>query len=184
MSCVDVLLDEHRAIEKMLNVLEAAAGRLERGESLPHGAIAGLLEFFRVFADGVHHQKEEAFLFPALVAHDRDAATPPVEAYLVQHDIGRGYMREMHEAAAGMERGIPASAAAFAASARDYIAMLREHIRIEDHYFVDFAAQLLSSDEDARVSARMAGADDETGGRERQRCLDMVSRYTEMAATW
>jgi hemerythrin-like domain-containing protein len=184
MSCVDVLLEEHRAIEKMLNVLEAVAGRLERREPLPEGTVRDLLEFFRVFADGVHHQKEEAFLFPALVAHDRDAASPPIDAYLAQHDIGRGYMREMVEASREMERGVASAAAAFAASARDYIGMLREHIRIEDHYFTDFAAKLLTVDEDADVTDRMIGSDRAVGTGERERCLGMVLRYTAMAATW
>ena len=184
MSCVDVLLDEHRTIEKMLGVLEAAVRRLERGDGLPPGTIDDLLEFFGVFADAVHHQKEEAFLFPALVDRDREAATPPVDAYLVQHEIGRGYMREMREATRVMAQGVAPATVAFTASARDYVRMLREHIRIEDHYFTELATTLLTPDEDARVTARMLGSDNGPSAVERERCLGMVPRYTAMAAAW
>ncbi len=61
---IDVLRKEHDAILRMLEVTEHACEMLERGSRLPPQTLSGLPEFFRLFADGCHHGKEEDLLFP------------------------------------------------------------------------------------------------------------------------
>ena len=58
MTSVDLILEEHRTIERMLSVLEDAADRLERGAAVPAVMLACMLEFIQVYADAVHHGKE------------------------------------------------------------------------------------------------------------------------------
>ena len=66
MSATDVLKDEHRGIERMLAIVEAASSRLAAGGDVPADLYLNAVDFFRGFTDGCHHAKEEAKLFPAL----------------------------------------------------------------------------------------------------------------------
>ena len=54
-----VLRKEHDAILRMLDVTEEVARQLDRGARVAPETLAGLLEFFRLFADRCHHGKEE-----------------------------------------------------------------------------------------------------------------------------
>jgi hemerythrin-like domain-containing protein len=178
MTSVDLMLEEHRLIERMLNVLEDCAGRLDRGGSVPPEMLTGMLEFIQVYADAGHHAKEEDLLFPAFAAHGLEPDASPIGAFQAQHESGRARVREMREALPAASRGERAGAQAFAASATDYIALLREHIRLENHHFAEYAAEYFSSEEDAMLRARMDAVD-------RARALDVgANRYPDMVAEY
>lgn len=180
MTSVDLLLEEHRLIERLLNLLEDSAGRLERGEPVPPSMLSGMLEFVQVYADAGHHGKEEGLFFPALAARGLEPDESAIGAFRAQHEAGRALVREMRDALPAAGRGDTASAQAFAASARDYVALLREHIRLEDDLFVRYALEYLTADEDAALRARMddedrTSAPDRSPGRFRR----LVAEYEE-----
>jgi hemerythrin-like domain-containing protein len=153
MRSIDLLLEEHRLIEAMADLLECAVERLGRGEPVPPARLAEIVDFFETFGDAGHHTREELELFPALLARGIAADSAPIQALTAQHEASRAYHLEMREALDRWETATVARAA-FAASARDYLAMLREHIRIEDHYFTEFGA-LLTPEEDEVLAARL-----------------------------
>lgn len=184
MTAIEVLLDEHRTIEAMLEVLVRAAERLAAGGEVPPTLLANVIEFFEAFADRVHHAKEEAVLFPVLAARGLGPESTPIAALRSQHDTGRGYVREMRQGLAALARGEPASARRFAASARDYADLLREHIRIEDHYFRAFAAENLDAATDADLLDRMAAVDRDRGASPPEDRRELVARYQEQIARW
>ncbi|MBI5087283.1 MAG: hemerythrin domain-containing protein, partial [Acidobacteria bacterium] len=64
-SPVDVLMDEHQIILRVLTAMEARLASLGQGP-FPTEFFQGALDFFRNFADGCHHYKEEDALFPAM----------------------------------------------------------------------------------------------------------------------
>lgn len=175
MTSVDLMLEEHRLIERMLNVLEDAAGRLNRGIPVAPAMLEGLLEFIRVYADAGHHAKEEDLFFPALAARGLEPDASAIGAFRAQHEAGRALVREMRDALPAAGRGEPSGAAAFAASAHAYAALLREHIRLEDQLFVTYALEYLTDTEDAELRARM---DDLDRARGRELGSD---RFREMA---
>jgi hemerythrin-like domain-containing protein len=177
MKSVDLLIEEHRLIERMLDVLEDSAARLDRGAPVPPARLQGMLEFIEVYADAGHHAKEEDYFFPALAAHGFEPETSPIHALRVQHDSGRALVREMRDSLPGATGGDRAAGRALAATVRDYIALLREHIRIENHYFVEYAEECFTPEEDAALRDRMDAVDRERGGAERFR--EMVAEYEE-----
>ena len=61
------LRHEHDAILEALPVLERMAERAAQGQ-LPAEDAGEFLDFLRAFVDQCHHGKEEALLFPALIA--------------------------------------------------------------------------------------------------------------------
>src|SRR3990172_610209 len=98
-AATSTLRKEHEAILKMLDATEAAAQRLEQGERLRPETLAGLLEFFRLFADRCHHGKEEDLLFPLLESKGLPRSGGPIGVMLSEHEQGRPLVRQMADAA-------------------------------------------------------------------------------------
>ncbi|HET7617592.1 MAG TPA: hemerythrin domain-containing protein [Vicinamibacterales bacterium] len=180
MKTVELMIEEHRLIERMLHVLDEAAGILERGGSAPAGMLAGILEFSRTFADAGHHAKEEDIFFPALAAHGLQPDASAVGALQVQHDSGRRLVAEMSALLPAVGRRELIACQAFAAAARDYVGLLREHIQLENHLFAEYAEEHLTADEDAALRERMDAVDrDRASGAPPDRFARMVAEYEE-----
>ncbi len=94
MRFLTVLMDEHRGFSTMLDVLDAIAGRLERGEPVPMPMLVDVLDFFENFTDR-HHDKEEEMLFPLLAKHGIGPDQTVVSALMFQHEAGRVYGSKM-----------------------------------------------------------------------------------------
>ncbi len=152
MKSIDVLMNEHRLIEHGLTVLEAFAQRLERGEPVLAEKLNTLLDFFRVFADQCHHGKEEGSLFPELEAKGIPKEGGPIGVMLYEHDEGRNLQRQMREAVSDLSS--KANRQKFIAAARDYIALLRQHIWKEDNVLFQMAQQVLTEADDERLSEK------------------------------
>lgn len=129
----DVLREEHRVILRALGVLEAAAARLAGGRPLPEGWWPEIIAWLRGFADKNHHAKEETSLFPAMVKAGVPSVGGPIEVMLEEHQRGRALVRAM-EAGEPLDR---------AAKARDYVALLREHIDKENGVLFPLADAVL-----------------------------------------
>ncbi len=63
------LAEEHRLILDVVTALEAFVARVERDEGFDKNDLEGFAQFFRDFADGIHHVKEEDVLLPAMTRH-------------------------------------------------------------------------------------------------------------------
>jgi len=138
MKATDILMDEHRVIEQVLTCLEKLADRCEAGEKLDGKSAREALEFFRNFADRCHHGKEEAHLFPLLEAKGFGPQAGPTPVMRHEHEEGRKLLAAI---ASAVERDVPAD---FVRHARNYIALLRDHIRKEDQCLFPMAAAFLS----------------------------------------
>src|SRR5450756_440878 len=74
MKATEVLMQEHRVIERVLDALETAANHLDRGHPVRPGLFLEAADFIAGFADGCHHRKEEGVLFGACLLYTSDAA--------------------------------------------------------------------------------------------------------------
>ncbi len=151
-NATSTLRSEHEAILKMLGATEELARRAESGEQLPAAAVAGLLEFFRIFADQCHHGKEEELLFPLLEEKGLPRQGGPLGVMLQEHDQGRGLIRDMRDAAAALESGDPGASRRWAAAAQAYVFLLRAHIAKENNVLFVLAERLLSAEEQAGLA--------------------------------
>ncbi len=149
MHSIDALKQEHRFIERGLEVLKSMAHRLEQGESVPADKVQALLEFFRIFADKCHHAKEEGLLFPQLEAKGIPREGGPIGVMLYEHDEGRAFIRQMTEAANNLSDG--SARGQFVQAAHGYMELLRGHIDKEDNVLFLMAERVLSADDDRRL---------------------------------
>lgn len=143
MKATNVLMEEHRVIEGVLDTLEHAASMLEGGVFVRPGLFIDAAQFISGFADGCHHQKEEGVLFPAMADHGVPVANGPIGAMLSDHENGRSYTRQMRNAAQRLEAGEMDALPLVVENARSYVALLRAHIQKEDHILFPMADRVI-----------------------------------------
>ncbi len=150
----EILSQEHRAIEQRLNQMEAQIRAA--GSGFPRQFFEEALDFFRNFADGCHHAKEENLLFPLMKERGVAEEGGPIGVMLAEHDQGRSYLRaagQNLEAAAG---GSAAARDAVYANASAYIDLLRHHIFKEDNILFRMAQMVLHPDDVAELRKQFA----------------------------
>jgi len=140
----DTLKNEHRAILLMLEVAESVSRKLEAGEKVPAEHLNKIVGFIQGFADKCHHAKEEDLLFPAMEKTGVPRQGGPIGVMLVEHTEGREYVRKMKEASEKYAAGDRTAGLRFAENARQYAALLSQHIHKEDNILYPIADARLS----------------------------------------
>lgn len=140
-SPTDILREEHRVILRAVALLEGAAGALARGQSPPEPWWEELTGWLRAFADGVHHAKEERYLFPALARAGVPVAGGPISVMLEEHAEGRALIADMSGSDAE-RRG---------AAARRYCQLLRDHIDKENDVLLPMSDAVLEPAQQATL---------------------------------
>jgi len=184
-TATEELMTEHRAIERMLAVLETAAGRLEAGERVRPDVFRQAVDFVRNFADRCHHGKEEDNLFPRLEELGVPREGGPLGVMLLEHDEGRAFIRAIADAVDAYERGDEAAAQTIARNGRGYAQLLRGHIQKEERVLFPMADQVLAADDQRsleesfeRIETEVMGA----GAHERyHQMLDELERELGLA---
>lgn len=125
MSVTDELKQEHRIIERMLAILEAAATRSDTGQELPNEFFPKVVDFIRNFADRCHHGKEEDYLFPVMEKCGVPRQVGPIGVMLMEHDQARTYVKGMDEAGRRFVSGDKTALKEAIENARRYAALLR-----------------------------------------------------------
>lgn len=171
----EILNQEHRVIERVLDCLEKMAEDAEREQRIDADAATQAIDFFRHFADGCHHAKEENQLFPAMERKGFDPHSGPVGVMLYEHTVGRAMVRGMEHEVGRQARGAPDAPARFASYARRFLDLLRQHIEKEDHCLFAMADQAFSEQDQAELLARFEEAEREVIGE------DTKARYVALA---
>jgi hemerythrin-like domain-containing protein len=153
MKPTEELKAEHRVIERMLDVLLAAAAKLEAGEAVPPEHLNQSVDFIRTFADRCHHGKEEDLLFTAMEEAGFPKETGPIAVMLAEHDQGRAFVREMAAAAEAYADGDADAGRTFARNASGYAALLADHIAKEDNILYEMADQRLPAEKQRELAA-------------------------------
>lgn len=184
MKAIDVLMDEHRVIERVLISLEAEADRLAHGETVRPGFFLDAADFASGFADKCHHQKEEGVLFPAMTTHGVPATGGAIEMMLDEHEAGRAYVRQLRNAAGQLASGDPDAVRQIIAAARGYAALLRDHIEKEDEVLFPMAAEMIPEPVHDEVMAMFESIEKEdTGPQGHAQLLELAERLQREAGT-
>jgi hemerythrin-like domain-containing protein len=146
MKPTEQLKEEHQAIKVMLRIAEKVCQKLESGEEVNPEHLEQIVEFIKVFADKCHHGKEEDLLFAAMEEAGIPRKGGPIGVMLTEHDMGRGYVRGMSEAVAKYKAGDRKASSAIVVNARNYIALLTQHIDKEDNILYPMADMHLSGE--------------------------------------
>ncbi len=152
MQATEILMDEHRVIERVLVSLELAAQRLADGQAVPMDFFLKTADFIKGFADGCHHLKEEQVLFPTLEENGMSREAGPVAAMLADHEEGRRLTRAMRAAAERAQKGDSQAVSLVAQNALGYVALLRQHIQKENNILFPMADQVIPREQQSHVA--------------------------------
>lgn len=148
----EILRNEHRVIEQVLNCLEQMIERCQQSGKLEDEQAAMVITFLQKFADGCHHAKEEDVLFPAMEQGGFPPEGGPTAVMRHEHELGRSCIKGMKENQAASAAGDGKACEQFIEFAKRYIDLLRAHIQKEDQVLFTMAENTLSGADLAEVS--------------------------------
>jgi hemerythrin-like domain-containing protein len=143
MKATNVLSEEHRVIERVLNTLETGVGKLEGGQAVRPEFFLSATDFIKGFADGCHHQKEEGVLFKSMESNGIPVQGGPLGVMLAEHEQGRQFTRAMRSAALELQAGDAEASQKIVENARGYVTLLRQHIYKEDNILFPMADRVI-----------------------------------------
>jgi hemerythrin-like domain-containing protein len=153
MQATQILMEEHRVIERVLTALQTAANRVSQGDEIRPVFFVNVALFNKNFTDGCHHRKEEGILFFAM----NEAGVPiqggPIGIMLAEHEQGRDFTGAMKDAAQKWEAGDLSARPILIQDALGYVTLLRQHIHKENNILFPMADRLIPPDRQEKVAA-------------------------------
>lgn len=184
MQPTDLLSQDHRIIERVLNSLETAAGRLHAGVAVRPGYFTEVADFIKGFADGCHHRKEEEHLFPAMEEAGFPRFGGPIGVMLADHDDGRRYTAGLRAAAECLAAGDRTAVNDVVENARGYVTLLRQHIMKEDNVLFAMAKRALPPEVQDGLLQAFERVEREDGARDKWLALaDRLEREAKADTT-
>jgi len=183
MQSIDMLMREHRNIERVVDALETAATQLARGVAVRAGFFTDAAIFFAEYADGVHHAKEEGVLFGAMAGSGMPATEGPIPVMLDEHVEARALTRALRHAGKRFSDGDATAAAEVVSTARRYALLIRDHIAKEDEALFPMAEEMFSAQTEVDVLAGMARLEAQETGSGRLTELLALADALEREAT-
>ncbi|MHB1136377.1 MAG: hemerythrin domain-containing protein [Coriobacteriia bacterium] len=145
MTGTEDLRSEHRAVGRMLDIMDEVAVSLRRGELLNAEDLSGVVEFLRVFVDKCHHSKEEQLLFPAMRAGNSAGTEDVIADLLADHARGRDAVSRIVVLVPSLNAADESAMTGLAEAINGYTQLLRAHIVREERDCFDSADRELSS---------------------------------------
>jgi len=150
MQAIEILMNEHRTIERAIDALVAFGDATRRGGD-DRAELGRFVAFIREFADAHHHGKEEEILFKCMVEAGFPAREGPIGVMLMEHDVGRRHVKALADLALKPEPWTPEERRRVAEEATGYADLLRGHIHKEDAILYPMAEQRLPPELQERV---------------------------------
>jgi hemerythrin-like domain-containing protein len=170
------LKEEHRIILHMIKILLVASDKLEKGEAVSPDVFKKAGDFVGVFADRCHHGKEEGELFPALERKGILKHRGPIAVMLMEHELGRLFVKGLNEAVEKYERGDKTAKNAIVENARGYADLLDQHIYKEDNILYPMGDKVLSEADNGELLEKFEGIEkDMIGEGKHEYYLQMIA---------
>ena len=167
MKCTDLLMKDHKAILRSLNVLEEIAAKVGNGERVNPEDVESILQFLRIFEDEYHQTKEESALFPELMSCAQSEHRN-LRQMLFEHDQERSLVDGLEEALR-TEKGMD-----FVRYTHRLSSILRSHIYKEDNILFNIIETSLSKEQDEKIAAEFEEFDQSLGPEKERRLFDSL----------
>jgi hemerythrin-like domain-containing protein len=154
MKAVGMLMVEHRLIERMVKLMEKELGNEELKHSANPVFIYDAVDFFKNYADRIHHGKEEAILFAEL---EKKPLTPGhrkiMDDLIAEHKVARENTKGLLEAAQRYDKGDMDAIMHIMAHLKRLVALYPPHIMKEDREFFFPVMEYFSEEEKSAMLA-------------------------------
>jgi hemerythrin-like domain-containing protein len=147
MNAIALMIEEHKNIKRMLVVVRKACFKIFNGDKINYDDFQDIISFIRNYADSHHHKKEEVILFNKMIDEIGGTAEKIVKyGMLVEHDLGRLYIKDLEEALKNLQNGNEEAILDVISNAISYTHLLERHITKEDNVVYKFAERELKEE--------------------------------------
>jgi hypothetical protein len=156
----EILMGEHRVMEKVLSVLVGQAKKLVdggAGAKEAHGRIAKSLDFFETFMDRCHNMKEEKVLFPKLEQRGIPKEGGPIGVMLIEHQKEREFLKAIKRSLDGDE------SESVLDESKDFAELVKDHVWKEDDTLYPMGKRVLSESDAQKLVIGFDGIEKELG---------------------
>jgi hemerythrin-like domain-containing protein len=155
-----ILRSEHRSIEAVLHGLGYFVGEIWAGRPSPDAEVfRAMLQYIDLFAERLHHPKEDRHLFSRmrLRTHEADTLLDIIED---EHRGGAERVRLLEQAFLRYEEGGVTHFLGFAQTVDTYTRFHREHVHFEEAKIFPIAERVLTLRDWKEIDAAFAGHGD------------------------
>jgi len=173
----DSLLQDHRAIEQMLGTIGVMCANMETGRGINTEHLRIAMEWIRDFKGDWHLTREENILFPALT----NAGAKPhctIGDILDEHKREREQFMYMAKAAAGLHGTRPDANKTFCRYSKEYIDLIRTHIRQEEKELYPLANKLLDESKQKDIRLACQKLEEKMGKQWLARMMDILKQLS------
>lgn len=178
---VTIMMHEHQYILRMVKVVRKACYNVMNGAEIDYDDFADMISFVRGYADKHHHAKEEKIMFKQMTDHLGKIGDNLIRhGMLVEHDLGRLFMKELEESLERVRAGDNESKLDVIANAISYTHLIKRHIDKEDQLVYCYGERNLP--EDIMIKVNQDTMDFETNSTDngiQKKYMSVLSRLEE-----
>ncbi|HEY1472480.1 MAG TPA: hemerythrin domain-containing protein [Pseudolabrys sp.] len=150
---IQILLEEHRNIDKLLLVLERELQVFDRSEEPDYEILQAVIEYFQDYPENCHHPKEDV-VFEKLKLRDPAAAERVGDAE-AEHKVETMRLRRLVAAVEEILAGREFLRQTFHDVVQDFIDHQRKHMDKEERLLFPAAVESLQPEDWADIDARL-----------------------------
>ncbi|HTS23215.1 MAG TPA: hemerythrin domain-containing protein [Casimicrobiaceae bacterium] len=166
---------EHVNFGRLLDLLERQLASFERGDSPDYELMLEIMYYMTHYSDVLHHPKED-LVFARIRERDANACAT-IDRLSGEHATLKRAGQELVQELDGVLDGSIMSRKRIDAAGRAYLAMLREHMRVEETEILPLAARLLGPSDWASIDAAIRQFHDPLFGTRTERRYAGLARH-------
>ena len=174
MTPTQVMEAEHRIIKTVVKALGNLALAIEKGQNADVALLKAAVEFFRVYADKLHHGKEEALFFPMLVKRGVPPQGCPIGGLTQEHVKGRALVGTLEERITFYSQKKPGAQDGLVQVLREIVGLYQNHIWKEDAMVFPMANRILTKADQKELIEKFSEVDRSVG-------LEVIARLERFA---
>lgn len=161
MESIQIMVEEHENIRRMLKVVREVCYRVMTKDNYDVADFPKIIDFVRIYADKHHHGKEEDILFETMNKEiEKLAKAGAITGMYIEHDMGRLYMLNLEKALKAFQEGDDKARLDIIANAVSYADLLDRHIEKENTAMYKFAQNMLKEESKAYIDAESKKIED------------------------
>ena len=171
---IEVLRQEHRNIEKLLQVLEQELSVFDRGDRPEYEVIVRVFDYFQEYPDSCHHPKED-MIFDKLKSRD-PAAVEKMADLRAEHEEETNRLRLAAQAVDRVLGDQDLVRETVSEIIHDFIAHQRQHMKMEEQIFFPSALNALQPSDWADIALKLADRCDPLNGPDLEQQFGILRR--------
>lgn len=161
MEPIGPLMIEHRLIEKIILPLKKEITKMEQGNQTDTEFLRAAADFFHVYADLIHHGKEESILFAALKSKNISSESQSLmDELLAEHEQGRENVKAFISAIEAYAGGDQTQIREMISRLNFLLELYPRHIKNEDEIFFPGSMEYFSAAEQSKMLKEMKDFDE------------------------